>query len=190
MNAISVGIPLIPSEVAVENGATREWESVPERATANGDATIVNGAGPAATPLDKQQERILRMQQQAREYAEVERQRHERRLAQEERKRIRNEERAAAHKAELESSARKMFWIGCLACPLVFLMLISYYWKEFRDQNANPVIRTWCKRALAVWVVYMVVWITWYTVFLVYRNDELSGLNIVLYKNEFTPIKF
>lgn len=182
-------VPVAAASASLNPAGNGVTEVPPAQAQTQGQVRQP-GAANVGPGIDKQQERILRLQQQAREYEEVERQRHEQRLAQAERRKKRDEERAAAHKAELESSARKMFWIGCLACPLVFLLQIAYYWKEFRDKNANPVIRTWCKRAVAVWTAYMVLWITWYVVFLVYRNDKLAVMNIVLYKNDFTPIKF
>mmetsp|Transcript_15496 Transcript_15496/g.41619 ORF Transcript_15496/g.41619 Transcript_15496/m.41619 type:complete len:199 (+) Transcript_15496:80-676(+) len=139
--------------------------------------------------MSAQEARILRMQQQAREYEEVERQRHERRLQKQREKVERARQREENYKIELKNTARRMFWIGCAALPLMWGVMLLYFWKEFRDPEADQDIRKYCKLALACFVLFNLAWIAWYTVFVIYSDTKLAGMNISLYQTAFAPIK-
>lgn len=47
----------------------------------------------------------------------------------------------AMRQAELERTARVMFWVGAAGVPLMFPVAVMYFWAEARDPSASKVIR-------------------------------------------------
>uniref|UniRef100_A0A7S0ZB78 Gamma-secretase subunit PEN-2 n=1 Tax=Timspurckia oligopyrenoides TaxID=708627 RepID=A0A7S0ZB78_9RHOD len=133
-------------------------------------------------------ERIRRLQQQAREYEEIERKRHERRLEKQEEKRLAAIKRQEDHELELKSTAKRMFYIGCALLPLMWAVMIMYFWKEFRDPNADESIKMYCRWSIYGLVIVNLIWIAWYTVFVVFSDTSLSFMNLVLHETSFAPI--
>lgn len=57
-------------------------------------------------------------------------------------RRAREGDRAAEVEKELELVARRMFYAGCVGLPWLLAMMLMYFWKEYRDEEASPVIKS------------------------------------------------
>eukprot|EP00183_Erythrolobus_madagascarensis_P004303 CAMPEP_0185856902 /NCGR_PEP_ID=MMETSP1354-20130828/29227_1 /TAXON_ID=708628 /ORGANISM="Erythrolobus madagascarensis, Strain CCMP3276" /LENGTH=193 /DNA_ID=CAMNT_0028559163 /DNA_START=26 /DNA_END=607 /DNA_ORIENTATION=- len=176
---------------ALASAAAGEAGEVPAVSSAGVGTGGSSGGGKHEGGLSAQEERILRLQRQAREYEEVERQRHERRLQKQEAKRNAALQKEENYKLELKKTAKRMFWIGCALLPLMWGVMILYFWKEFRNKegDADEDIRKYCKWALIGFVLFNIVWIAWYAVFVVYSDTKLASMNLVLHQTSFAPVK-
>lgn len=147
-----------------------------------------SGLNPLAGPSDPENQaraaRAVAMQEQ------LERERNE---ALAERERRREEKRLAKlkkleeEKIALEKACTQMFYIGFLLLPVVWINMIWYYWKEFRDPEANPKIRRQCRIAMYMIPIYIVPFFLWFVVFLAKRNDwpNLNMLNATFQFEQF-----
>lgn len=77
--------------------------------------------------------------------AEAERRRRRR----EERHQRRKEEANAARELELENDARRLFRCGFFALPLLWLLSLFYFHREFKDENASDQIKKCTRLALS-----------------------------------------
>lgn len=75
------------------------------------------------------------------------REREERRRLKEEMKKKIAEEKEKKRIEDLEMTAKKMFWLGVVGLPIMFLVMLSYFWKEYREPNKHEVIKK-CKLLL------------------------------------------
>ncbi|OSX79690.1 hypothetical protein BU14_0072s0048 [Porphyra umbilicalis] len=80
-----------------------------------------------------------------------------------------------------------MFWVGAAGVPLMFPVAAMYFWSEARDPTASKVIRGYIFKGAALFVIYTVVLIAWFTTFQVFKNGALSGFS-VLDENKTTSV--
>lgn len=67
--------------------------------------------------------------------------REERRRLREEAKKKAAEEREKKRIEDLNTTAKKMFWLGIPGLPMVWLIMLIYFWKEFREPDKNEIIK-------------------------------------------------
>ncbi|GAB0491410.1 hypothetical protein MMPV_002663 [Pyropia vietnamensis] len=94
-------------------------------------------------------------------------------------RRAREGDRAAKVEKDLELVARRMFYAGCVGLPWLLAMMLMYFWKEYRDEEASPVIKSYYKWAFIVFVVYTVVLVGWYATFFVFKDGPLKHLSVL-----------
>lgn len=94
-------------------------------------------------------------------------------------RRAREGDRAAEVEKELELVARRMFYAGCVGLPWLLAMMLMYFWKEYRDEEASPVIKSYYKWAFIVFVVYTIALMGWYATFFVFKDGPLSSLSVL-----------
>lgn len=85
----------------------------------------------------------------------------------------------AGRQAELERTARVMFWVGAAGVPLMFPVSVMYFWAEARDPTASKVIRGYVYKGAALFVLYTLALIAWFTTFQVLKDGVLSGLSVL-----------
>uniref|UniRef100_A0A7S1XGN5 Uncharacterized protein n=1 Tax=Compsopogon caeruleus TaxID=31354 RepID=A0A7S1XGN5_9RHOD len=109
--------------------------------------------------------------QRAQYLAERERRREEKRLA-----KLRKLEQ---EKIALEKASRQMFILGFFLLPVVWINMVCYYWKEFRDPTADPRIRSRCRIALVLIPIYTLPFLGWFIYFRVHKQTfpNLNMLN-------------
>ncbi|OSX70747.1 hypothetical protein BU14_0674s0011 [Porphyra umbilicalis] len=72
-----------------------------------------------------------------------------------------------------------MFYAGCVGLPWLLAMMLVYFWNEYWDEEASPVIKSYYKWAFIVFVVYTVALAGWYATFLVFKDGALSSLSVL-----------
>lgn len=113
-------------------------EIIPERAAAG--AAPWERAGAPAAPADAAE--IAGKWRAAAEGLEAEQNaKNERRAKRHEERKKAKEDAARALEEQLETTAKRMFYIGFFALPLVWLVSILYFRKEHKACDANPVIK-------------------------------------------------
>lgn len=85
----------------------------------------------------------------------------------------------AMRQAELERTARVMFWVGAAGVPLMFPVAVMYFWAEARDPSASKVIRGYVYKGAALFVLYTLALIAWFTTFQVLKDGALASLSVL-----------
>lgn len=74
---------------------------------------------------------------------------------------------------------RFYFYVGCFGLPLLHFVNVAYFMKDLRSASGAFRIRKWIWLSLIIGLVESFLWILWFVVFQLLKDDDLQSVNIL-----------